>query len=156
MGHRGVIAWGLVFAMGAGVALWVSLSHDKQAQLPQGQIASNPPVERSLDESYPPPRVDLGYYPITVKDPNVALQHLQWLADESRCHVSTNSALMAGCVRERIAKVRAKALAYRARYESLRDLDRVYFENLRREGLIPYTVHIKPDGVRNGLGEGLR
>lgn len=133
MGHRGVIVGGLILAMGAGVALWASL--DRKATLPAGQRQVAPTKD---------------FYPI-----NPAMQSLQWLADESRCHVSDNAALMAGCIRERIAKVRAKALAYKERYEVLRDLDRVYFQNLRKDGLVPMTVHIRPDAVRNGLEEGL-
>ena len=130
--------------MGAGTVLWATL--DRKAILPGGQIFTKI-NEINVNTHLPADFSQL---------PSDALRKLQWLADESRCHVSDSPALMAGCVRERIAKVRAKALAYKERYEALRDLDRVYFENLHLEGLVPYTIHMKPDAVGNGLGEGLR
>lgn len=148
---------GLVLAMGAGVALWATL--DKTAQLPTGQ---NPTVKgQPVDNRHQCPPIctkeaELARAKALYPFHETALQKLQWLADESRCHVSDNAALMAGCVRERIAKVRAKALAYKERYEALRDLDQVYFQNLHKDGLVPMTIHITPDAVGNGLGHELR
>ena len=119
-------------ALGAGTALWAVL--DKPAQLPA--------------------RADLPVRPYFFSDasvpigsllPSAALQKLQWLADEASCQVSDNAALMAGCVRERISKVRVKAKLYKAKYEAIVNLEQEYFWRLAQAGLVPETRHVPKD-----------
>lgn len=80
-----------------------------------------------------------------VLGPTPALQKLQWLADESGCPVSDNPALMASCVRQKLWKGREKARQRLERYEALINLDREYWKNLHREGLVPLTQHVRPE-----------
>ena len=81
--------------------------------------------------------------------PTPAMQKLQWLADEAGCPASDNPALMASCVRQKLWKGREKARQRLERYEALVGLDREYWRNLHREGLVPLTVHVMPgwDGL---------
>ena len=84
--------------------------------------------------------------------PTPAMQKLQWLADEANCPASDNAALMAGCVRERIAKVRVKAKLYKAKHEALVTLERDYWGHLRREGLYPVILQCRSPKIQDCEG----
>ena len=125
---------GLLVA-GAGAVLWGTMA-SKQAP---------PPTQRPAQT---PRFFDLGSVPL-FPSPTPAMQKLQWLADEAGCPASDNPALMASCVRQKLWKGREKARQRLERYEALVGLDREYWRNLHREGLVPLTVHVMPgwDGL---------
>ena len=132
-----------------GVAVTVTLlaGHLWLSRIPQTDLPSRATVldiQKCVGPSPPCPMTDDMVARLNMKhfEETDGGHNLRWLADRANCTPSSVPSLMAGCIAERLDKVRFKARLYKGMYDDLKNLDREYFARLREEGLVPMTVHV--------------